>query len=109
MRFHRFTGFVESIEGVLRCNRRYRVNGRDWLRWLHQLRAVGLIVFAMPHIPSLASVVSLRDPRHFVSQCGGEGGIRTPVTLTGKPHFECGAFDHSATSPFAKCRTYECL
>ncbi len=81
MRFHRFTGFVESIEGVLRCNRRYRVNGRNWLRWLHQLRAVGLIAFAMPHIPPLASVVSLRDPRHFVSQCGGEGGIRTPGAL----------------------------
>jgi len=30
---------------------------------------------------------------------GGEGGIRTHVTVAGKPHFECGAFDHSATSP----------
>ncbi len=32
-------------------------------------------------------------------QDGGEGGIRTPDTLAGMPHFECGAFDHSATSP----------
>lgn len=32
---------------------------------------------------------------------GGEGGIRTHVTLSRKPHFECGAFDHSATSPGA--------
>jgi heat shock protein HspQ len=32
-------------------------------------------------------------------KCGGEGGIRTHVTVAGKPHFECGAFDHSATSP----------
>jgi hypothetical protein len=32
---------------------------------------------------------------------GGEGGIRTHVTVAGKPHFECGAFDHSATSPHA--------
>ena len=31
--------------------------------------------------------------------CGGETGIRTLGTLTGTPHFECGAFDHSAISP----------
>ena len=30
----------------------------------------------------------------------GEGGI-THDALAGKPHFECGAFDHSATSPRA--------
>ncbi len=30
---------------------------------------------------------------------GGEAGIRTLGTLAGTPHFECGAFDHSATSP----------
>jgi hypothetical protein len=30
---------------------------------------------------------------------GGEGGIRTPGTLARTPHFECGAIDHSATSP----------
>jgi hypothetical protein len=30
---------------------------------------------------------------------GGEAGIRTLGTLSGTPHFECGAFDHSATSP----------
>jgi hypothetical protein len=32
---------------------------------------------------------------------GGEGGIRTPDTVTRMPHFECGAFNHSATSPRA--------
>ena len=32
---------------------------------------------------------------------GGEGGIRTPDTLASMPHFECGAIDHSATSPRA--------
>jgi hypothetical protein len=32
---------------------------------------------------------------------GGEGGIRTPDRLAPMPHFECGAFDHSATSPGA--------
>src|ERR1700752_3357247 len=31
--------------------------------------------------------------------CGGEGGIRTPDTVARTPHFECGAFNHSATSP----------
>jgi hypothetical protein len=30
---------------------------------------------------------------------GGEGGIRTPDTVTRMPHFECGAFNRSATSP----------
>ncbi len=32
---------------------------------------------------------------------GGEGGIRTHGARKGTPHFECGAFDHSATSPGA--------
>jgi len=32
---------------------------------------------------------------------GGEGGIRTHGTRKGTPHFECGTFDHSATSPGA--------
>ena len=35
----------------------------------------------------------------FDTQCGGEGGIRTRDTLASMPHFECGAFNHSATSP----------
>ena len=30
---------------------------------------------------------------------GGEGGIRTPDRLAPMPHFECGAFNRSATSP----------
>jgi hypothetical protein len=33
---------------------------------------------------------------------GGEGGIRTPDTVTRMPHFECGAFNRSATSPEAE-------
>ena len=32
-------------------------------------------------------------------ETGGEGGIRTPGGVAPTPHFECGAFDHSATSP----------
>src|ERR1700738_3002019 len=35
---------------------------------------------------------------------GGEGGIRTPDRLAPMPHFECGAIDHSATSPGAMTR-----
>ena len=33
---------------------------------------------------------------------GGEGGIRTPGTVARTPHFECGAIDHSATSPWSR-------
>src|SRR6266852_1284556 len=35
---------------------------------------------------------------------GGEGGIRTPDRLAPMPHFECGAFNHSATSPRRQIR-----
>ena len=35
---------------------------------------------------------------------GGEGGIRTPDTVARMPHFECGAFNHSATSPIGSAR-----
>ena len=34
-----------------------------------------------------------------MSWVGGEGGIRTHDTLASMPHFECGAFNHSTTSP----------
>jgi hypothetical protein len=32
-------------------------------------------------------------------KAGGEGGIRTPGTLSGTPVFKTGAINHSATSP----------
>src|SRR5690606_18851913 len=32
-------------------------------------------------------------------ESSGEGGIRTPGTVTRTPHFECGPIDHSGTSP----------
>jgi heat shock protein HspQ len=35
------------------------------------------------------------------AKLGGEIGIRTLGTVAGTPHFECGAFDHSAISPRA--------
>ena len=50
-------------------------------------------------------VLFLRKPRKINSlefKIGGEGGIRTPDTLASMPHFECGAFNHSATSPESK-------
>src|ERR1035438_4712352 len=34
-----------------------------------------------------------------VKMCGGEGGIRTPGTVSRTPVFKTGAFNHSATSP----------
>ena len=50
-----------------------------------------------------AALVPLGTARHLRRRqgqaAGGEGGIRTPGTVTRTPHFECGAFNHSATSP----------
>jgi hypothetical protein len=40
-----------------------------------------------------------RNINPFFANIGGEGGIRTPDTVARMPHFECGAFNHSATSP----------
>src|SRR3546814_4448481 len=47
-------------------------------------------------------VRAARKPRN---SNGGEGGIRTLDTVARMPHFECGAFDHSATSPSKGCQT----
>ena len=35
----------------------------------------------------------------WIKQNGGEGGIRTHGTVSRTQHFQCCAFDHSATSP----------
>src|SRR5579859_6690889 len=40
------------------------------------------------------------SPGWTIEGAGGEGGIRTPDRLAPMPHFECGAFNHSATSPW---------
>ena len=34
----------------------------------------------------------------FVTECG-EGGIRTPGTVSGTQHFQCCTIGHSVTSP----------
>src|SRR5580698_6148460 len=47
---------------------------------------------------AVASVAN-KSAKSLILFGGGEGGIRTPDTVARMPHFECGAFDHSATSP----------
>src|SRR5436305_5902829 len=37
--------------------------------------------------------------KYVTTTHGGQGGIRTPDTLASMPHFECGAFNRSATCP----------
>ena len=47
-----------------------------------------------------ASMRAQQSAEHVgLGRTGGEGGIRTPDTVARMPHFECGAFNHSATSP----------
>ena len=53
--------------------------------------------------PECQNVIHIRDLFR-----GGEGGIRTPDTVTRMPHFECGAFNHSATSPWPQRRKHPC-
>ena len=49
--------------------------------------------------PCLRYVLLPMSPGWTTQSNGGEGGIRTPDTVARMPHFECGAFNHSATSP----------
>jgi hypothetical protein len=49
---------------------------------------------ALVKIPSIS--------KDLTADTGGEGEIRTPDTVARMPHFECGAFNHSATSPHAE-------
>jgi hypothetical protein len=43
--------------------------------------------------------VSPQSNHNKLKRHGGEGGIRTPGTLSGTPVFKTGAINHSATSP----------
>ena len=47
----------------------------------------------------LMGVPSKRTKNRALGKSGGEGGIRTPGTLSGTPVFKTGAINHSATSP----------
>src|ERR1700716_3165971 len=55
----------------------------------------------MARHPLLLRFIVARRAEARVKAGGGEGGIRTPDRLAPMPHFECGAIDHSATSPGA--------
>src|SRR5215510_7898790 len=55
---------------------------------------------SLPQRRHIIRAKQTRVPRRETSDgAGGEGGIRTPDTVARMPHFECGAFNHSATSP----------
>ena len=65
----------------------------------HHVRAA-LLRISPPGTPKIRRCAAeTLKRRHVRGILGGEGGIRTHGTVTRTPHFECGAFDHSATSP----------
>ena len=57
-----------------------------------------VVIFCPPFTPSRALRRASTLSNLEVS-FGGEAGIRTLGTLSSTPHFECGPFDHSGTSP----------
>ena len=65
--------------------------------WLHLNPKNGILFKRAAQILNFEEGKARLDGGTVVS--GGEGGIRTPGTVTRTPHFECGAIDHSATSP----------
>jgi hypothetical protein len=88
-------------------------NPANVLSWLEFLRQHRMSIFAGEDRDAKAVTQHFQSPRDsnpgitcFTNKTkvvssghGGEGGIRTPDTVTRMPHFECGAFNHSATSP----------
>src|SRR5262252_11244674 len=64
------------------------------MAWMHLLPSTSCVTQVAGHSDYFR--------KHLVLAAfgGGEGGIRTPDTVTRMPHFECGAFNHSATSPW---------
>ena len=61
--------------------------------------AIGIRNFAGVWPTSAALSAEMKSELYQALRGGGEGGIRTHGARKGTPHFECGAFDHSATSP----------
>ena len=53
----------------------------------------------MPRERAEAQVVGGQPVRKAAREDYGEGGIRTPGAVARTPHFECGSFSHSDTSP----------
>ena len=83
------TGYVVSRrDGVNGARRRYEPARRRCFA-------------AMARHPLLLCFIAACRAEAQAKASGGEGGIRTPDRLAPMPHFECGAFDHSATSPGA--------
>src|SRR6516225_1279535 len=82
----------------IRCSpprpQRYCTSPRSTMAWMHSLPSTSCVTQVAGHSDYFR--------KHLVLAAfgGGEGGIRTPDTVTRMPHFECGAFNHSATSPW---------
>jgi hypothetical protein len=55
-------------------------------------------VKAVARVGDVATLLWKKRFRETIND-GGEGGIRTPDTLSGTLAFEASAFNHSATSP----------
>jgi hypothetical protein len=76
-----------------------RILGNDWVvRHDHryfQVQAQSVTPFADYGISIGITYLQMQDN----TSTGGEGGIRTPDTLSGMPVFKTGAINHSATSP----------
>ena len=64
-----------------------------------QVRRPQLCDRIVGHGAPLKATFALSPRSPEAAKNGGEGGIRTPDTVARMPHFECGAFNHSATSP----------
>jgi hypothetical protein len=101
-----------GLEGIVskRLGSRYRAHatmGSPAIKTrMLEIGVIGAAAGARPDHPiSGRRRVRPKNISHFTSlsgDAGGEGGIRTPDTVARIPHFECGAIDHSATSPWSQ-------
>jgi hypothetical protein len=93
--------FRVSLDAVIeaRCLEFFEpsTESRKLIRW--QFSYGFLYVFNGRHGCQLFAAVGAASQSSTNEAYGGEGGIRTPDTVTRMPHFECGAFNRSATSP----------
>jgi hypothetical protein len=71
------------------------------VRFLSLRLKSGRCALSLPsHLKSTQNDVPFREPPALLADHCGGGEIRTHDTLSGIPHFECGAFNHSATPPY---------
>ena len=73
------------------------VDWHDWMRNTTNKSRALIICFSQANCVRSRAHVFAGVLAKIVS--GGEGGIRTPDTVARMPHFECGGFNHSPTSP----------